>query len=186
MAAIEEMEFGCLKFLQKTTLDLEFLRRILDDFEPHSYTLGGVEIADNDVHTVLGIPPGTSLVPKSVFKQEVNAIKGKFGKKTLAKLKEDIKITEVVDEDFKKMLLLYILANFLCPAVKDKLSEVLYSVISVASDAQKYNWAKFVLKWLVDTVKNCEKRGKGGIEGYLFFLKVDLTNSKHNYIIYFM
>lgn len=150
MRAIEEMGFGSLKYLPIVNLDLKLVRKLLDRFDAVSCSLDGEKITDADVKNVLGIPARGLPIPNSLSDADSeSAFKAKFMNKSLLTLANAVKSSEEADVSFKETFLLFVLGHFLCPNVKDVPSQKLYAALSILSDAPQYNWANFVLHWLV-------------------------------------
>ncbi|XP_074368147.1 uncharacterized protein LOC141708424 isoform X1 [Apium graveolens] len=94
----------------------------------------------------------------------------------------------MVDGTFKETFLLFVLGCFLCPCSKDIPCHDLYSALSIVSNAQNYNWAKFVFDYLIKAIKEYKERkeesveiegANPGIGGCIHFLKIVFLQRVH-------
>lgn len=106
-----------------------------------------------DVGRVLGIPYSGLDVPIQLPEKELNSM----AKSRNISLK-DLTSTTMSQEpglDYWRSVLAFFLLLFLCSITKDACSILLVPAISIAAEAKKYNWAKFVLQWLVEEIQKC-------------------------------
>lgn len=181
--AVEEMGFGTLRDVPNVQLDLKFIKMLLDGFDIGRCSIFGEIIKVEDMGTVLRIPAAGEPVPTSLPSATEQNFKAKFAKKSLHLLQNEIQSSKMVDGTFKETFMLFVLGCFLCPCSKDVPSHDLYSALPIVSNAQKYNWAKFVFDYLIKAIKEYKERKeesvgiKGanpGIRGCIHFLKVRL------------
>ncbi|KAA8546150.1 hypothetical protein F0562_020956 [Nyssa sinensis] len=176
------MGFESLLHISCRTLRLSFLSHVIDRFDPESQMLiidGGnpVHITSEDVGKVLGIPYTGKRIPEVISNKKMELLKSRFPNRSFRELHrltvEELESREV----FMQSYLLYILGCFLCPTMNDEASSLVFPAISIASKAREYDWASYVLKWLVDQLKSYKKKilqggTTSGTGGCLFFLMI--------------
>lgn len=178
MQAVEEMGFGCLQHLQAVKMEFKLIKPLLDNFDVNSCSVFGADIKAGDIGRVLGIPAEGIPIPVSISDEEEERLKAKFGGKKLMDLISDLENFKQADLDFKETFLLIALGNFFCPSTKIIPSGKSYKALSVVQSAKQYNWGKYILEWLLDSIKDYQIRTKGrdrrnaGVGGCVYFLKV--------------
>lgn len=197
MAAVRELGFGGLLHLNCTLLCRQLCKWLVEHFDiDHCcLNLGDGQIYPinpDDVALVMGLPATGVDVPTVVASDEVKRIREEYKcPKTgvpYSVLVDDLKSTDSGDR-FCRSFVLYALGILLCPTLKMESSPKLFPAIVDVKNICTYNWAKFVLEWLVREVKEfratitnpttaiSEKKVKGtkpktGLGGCLLFLTV--------------
>lgn len=67
-------------------------------------------------------------------------------------------VQKMVNGTFKETFMLFVLSCFLCPCSKDVHSHDLYSALPIVSNAQKYDWTKFVFDYLIKEINEYKER----------------------------
>lgn len=178
MQAVDEMGFGCLQHLLAVKMEFNLIKPLLDNFDVNSCSVFGADITAGDICRVLGVPAEGIPIPVSISDEEEERLKAKFGGKKLMHLISDLENFKQADLDFKETFLLIALGNFFCPSTKIIPSGKLYKALSVVQSAKQYNWGKYILEWLLDSIKDYQIRTKdrdrrnAGVGGSVYFVKV--------------
>ncbi|XP_056684223.1 uncharacterized protein [Spinacia oleracea] len=193
---VVDMGFEELLFMRIGNIDARFGYGITCRFDPNTLELEirdnyKVKIDEELVGLVLGLRSGhhllfpsysnksTALNNKKLYKQNTM-----YGAITESEVYGKI-VSEPQDkETFQKHFLLYALGTILRPTQKRGwISPLHASVLYLASESADYNWARYVLDWLVKYGKkfNSSKEGYGGCTLLLLIIYIDrLTSTRVN------
>ncbi|HCZ46824.1 MAG TPA: hypothetical protein DHV20_08760 [Brochothrix thermosphacta] len=193
---VVEMGFEELLYIRVNHIDATFGYWIMSRFDPDNLELKirdnyYVKIDEETISWVLGLNSGKHLLlpnnssklvdihTKRQYKQNTS-----YGAVTESEVYSKIIDCHIDKISFKKHFLLYALGTLLCPTQKcGWISPIHITVLDKASEATKYNWAAYVLDWLV---KYGEKF-KNSIQGYggctlLLLVSYNNINNKHSFV----
>lgn len=174
---IADMGFEELLFMRITNIDPKFGYWITSRFDPISCELKirenyKVKIDEKMVGCVLGLRYGrTQLHPDYSTKSIALEMKKMYKQNTVyGAIKESEVYTKIVGKEpslktFQMHFLLYCLGILLCPTQKcGWISPSHVYMLDKANNAAEYNWARYVLDWLVKYGKkfSTSREGYGG------------------------
>ncbi|KAI8551126.1 hypothetical protein RHMOL_Rhmol06G0161100 [Rhododendron molle] len=87
-------------------------------------------------------------------------------------LKDYLKETKSVGDDFKIKFVLYVLGAFLCPTTKPALKKSYLHAVKNVEAMKECNWAKLTLEFLIGSIRKCKQKGHLRANGCLLLLVV--------------
>lgn len=82
-----------------------------------------------------------------------------YGSIPLKGLRDYLKETKSVGDDFKMRFVLYMLGVFLCPTTRPALKKSFLHAVKNAEAMNELNWAKLTLDFLIGSVRKCKEKG---------------------------
>ncbi|KAL8118020.1 hypothetical protein AgCh_015786 [Apium graveolens] len=153
-----------------------------DSFDVESCSVGGVAITSADITKILGVKDGGKIISETISKDVSTRLDALYGKKTLCKLTESLKLFTQDDLNFRETFMLYVFGKKICPSSKSSPSRKLYGVLSVLPSTIGYNWSKFILDILAEAIKDYKNRAKGKDESSTRNMGLGAWNKKETKI----
>lgn len=168
MNFVEEMGFGALKYIHPVQLDHRYIINLANSFDVDSCSVHGLAIKEEDVHEILGVKADGELV-REASEEELATFKKKYENQNIniTTLTTSLKGFKNSDMNFKEIFFLLTFASFYCPTSKYVPCEKVFKAFPSLSSPQSYNWAKFILDFLVEEIKDYQVRAKGKDESNL-------------------
>ncbi|KAL6125487.1 hypothetical protein ACLB2K_073544 [Fragaria x ananassa] len=189
LAACRELGFGPLLKLAITKMHLSILRLIVDatSASDKSITMHGTKLplSANDVENVMGLKNGGSPV---VFEGHVkdyteleataNEMAGPDHKIQLAKVEAYLKETQLVDDKFKRLFILFTMSTIISPTASLSIPKKWLLCARNPADCALKNWAEYVFDSLMAGISEFQQRENGAktsgkfCNGCLLFLEL--------------
>lgn len=140
--------------------------------------LGGshVRLSPSDVHHVIGLPCSGADISVEGTVAEHNALYEKYygttASLTVSQLHSELTSCKEVNEGFIVKFVMFVLGTFLCPTTSVKPKRELIGCFKDVKNIGSLNWAKFVLGYLVASIRKYNRNKQVGIGGCLLFLQV--------------
>ncbi|KAI8571555.1 hypothetical protein RHMOL_Rhmol01G0129000 [Rhododendron molle] len=178
--AIREIGLGGLLGLRCMKQDHTLTRWLIKNFDPESSSMDvhgqRLLLTPVEVHNVLGIQcEGKDVKLKGSREgfMDLSKIVGVVqGSIHLKGLKDYLKETKSVGDDFKMKFVLYVLGAFLCPTTKPVLKKSYLHAVKNVEAMKECNWAKLTLDFLISSVRKCKQKGHLRANGCLLLLVV--------------
>ncbi|KAF7131520.1 hypothetical protein RHSIM_Rhsim09G0109800 [Rhododendron simsii] len=178
--AIREIGLGGLLGLRCMKQDHILTRWLIKNFDPESSSMNvhgqQLLLTPVEVHNVLGIQcEGKDVKLKGSREgfldlcKMVGVVQGSI---PLKGLKDYLKETKSVGDDFKMKFVLYVLGAFLCPTTKPALKKSYLHAVKNVEAMKECNWAKLTLDYLIGSVRKCKQKGHLRANGCLLLLVV--------------
>lgn len=183
-AAIVELGFGGLLFLNIEEFPRDMLRILCRSFLPQSRVLligeHRVQLTAFDVYDVFGIPFGDLVVPISGYNdhRELKQFwRDSYGNGI------DVTVPQIMDkmfenndrlsgdDVFKKLFIMHVMCTLLTPSLSRKMDTKLVGVLEDINNIQKYDWCTYVLNHLGKTMIDYDDC-KEYIPGCVLFLQL--------------
>ncbi|KAL6137902.1 hypothetical protein ACLB2K_063191 [Fragaria x ananassa] len=172
LAACRELGFGPLLKLAITKMHLSILRLIVDatSASDKSITMHGTKLplSANDVENVMGLKNGGSPV---VFEGHVkdyteleataNEMAGPDHKIQLAKVEAYLKETQLVDDKFKRLFILFTMSTIISPTASLSIPKKWLLCARNPADCALKNWAEYVFDSLMAGISEFQQRENG-------------------------
>jgi len=183
-AVVRRYGFGSLLLFDKCFVPKKFSKWLASLVESKSGDLivqgKVISLTAQSVNLVLGIPVGGTPFP-SDYSAGKDYVLSKIGKTTLPQVSffvDKLKAADLNDEVLLVCFLVVALHCFLCPNSNIVPSPRYLGVFEDIEHINSYDWSGFVLRWLLDGVKNFNKENKasekhcGTLAGCMFYLAV--------------
>ncbi|KAG0534102.1 hypothetical protein BDA96_04G250100, partial [Sorghum bicolor] len=181
-AVVRRYGFGSLLLFDKCFVPKKFSKWLASLVESKSGDLivqgKVISLTAQSVNLVLGIPVGGTPFP-SDYSAGKDYVLSKIGKTTLPQVSffvDKLKAADLNDEVLLVCFLVVALHCFLCPNSNIVPSPRYLGVFEDIEHINSYDWSGFVLRWLLDGVKNFNKGNKasekhcGTLAGCMFYL----------------
>ncbi|KAF7144603.1 hypothetical protein RHSIM_Rhsim04G0115000 [Rhododendron simsii] len=176
--AIREIGLGGLLGLKCMKQDHILTRWLIKNFDPESSSMDvhgqQLLLTPVEVHNVLGIQcEGKDVKLKGSREgfmdlcKMVGVVQGSI---PLKGLKDYLKETKSVGDDFKMKFVLYVLGVFLCPTTKPALKKSYVHAVKNVEAMKECNWAKLTVDFLIGSVRKCKQKGHLRANGCLLLL----------------
>lgn len=185
---IRRYGFGSLLLFDKCFVPKKFSKWLASLVEVKSGDLivqgKVISLTARSVNEVLGIPVGGIPFPSN-YSAGRDYVLSKIGKSSLPQVSffaSKLKAVDLSDEELIICFLVVALHCFLCPNSNIVPSPRYLGVFEDIERLQDYDWSGFVLRWLLDGVKNFNKGKKdadknaGTLGGCMFYLAVSICS----------
>ncbi|KAI8542608.1 hypothetical protein RHMOL_Rhmol08G0150700 [Rhododendron molle] len=178
--AIREIGVGGLLGLRCMKQYHTLTRWLIKNFDPESSLIDvhgqQLLLTPVEVHNVLGIQcEGKDVKLKGSregfmdLSKMVGVVQGSIH---LKGLKDYLKETKSVGDDFKMKFVLYVLGAFLYPTTKPVLKKSYLHAVKNVEAMKECNWAKLTLDFLTSSIRKCKQKGHLRANGCLLLLVV--------------
>ncbi|MED6179604.1 hypothetical protein PIB30_002428 [Stylosanthes scabra] len=191
-ALIHEMGFGAIvENVPNFNISNIVMMELVDSFDTRDNTIrtyqGSYKVDVTKIGHALGLKSRGLTYRQKMLKKDTpvdqydaaNALR----KKTLAQLREMVKSIKMDSPEnittFKRAFILYIQKTLLCPNISGPLDPRTLTTVLDVSNPREMNWARHVLGYLVQSIKELRAKNQKSVDGCVFALLIIYLQETH-------